>query len=76
MELEKLKNKTVLLSTYINTASDETYALFGPIENITGYLSHILLDYSYYLKVRIQRNATNSTFLFQIIRFIPLPVIG
>ncbi len=37
-------NKSVLLSTYINTVNDETYALFGPIENITGYLCRKFSD--------------------------------
>lgn len=32
------KNKSVLLSTYINTVNSETYALFGPVGNFIGYL--------------------------------------
>ncbi len=32
------ERKSVLLSTYINTVNGEVYALFGPVENITGFL--------------------------------------
>jgi glycosyltransferase involved in cell wall biosynthesis len=33
-----MNQKRVLLSTYINTVNNETYALFGPVQNITGFL--------------------------------------
>ena len=36
--MHKTNTRTVLLSTYINTVSNETYMLFGPIENFVGYL--------------------------------------
>lgn len=42
--MDKLNNKSVLLSTYINTVNNETYALFGPVQNITGYLCQRFSD--------------------------------
>ncbi|MHB1254268.1 MAG: glycosyltransferase [Candidatus Humimicrobiaceae bacterium] len=36
--MHKANTKAVLLSTYINTVNNETYALFGPVENFIRYL--------------------------------------
>jgi glycosyltransferase involved in cell wall biosynthesis len=42
--MHKTNNKSVLISTYINTVNNETYALFGPVQNITGYLCRRFSD--------------------------------
>jgi len=36
--MHKANTKSALLSTYINTVNNETYALFGPAENFIRYL--------------------------------------
>jgi len=38
-------NRSALLSTYINTVNGETYALFGPVQNITGFLARKFKDF-------------------------------
>ena len=42
--MDKLNNKSVLLSTYINTVNNETYALCGPVQNFMGYLCQRFSD--------------------------------